>query len=57
MQGSCQPPSEDQVWSLYGPPLHIPQALTDWMRGATAMRAPPLLCPASLNLGDQLVNC
>jgi len=57
MQGSCQPPSTDQVWSLYQLRLHIPQALTDWMRGAAATRAPPLLCPASLNLGDQLVNC
>jgi hypothetical protein len=57
MQGSCQPPSRTQVWSLYAPRLHIPQALTDWKRGASATRAPLLQCQASLNLGDQLVNC
>jgi hypothetical protein len=57
MQGSCQPPSENQVWSLYSPRLQIPQALNGWMRGASATSAPPLICPARLNLGDQLVNC
>ena len=57
MKGSCEPPGEKQVWSLYSPRAHIPQALTDWVRSPSATRAPPLLCPASLKLGDQMVNC
>ncbi len=56
MQGSCQPPP-DQIWSLYAPRLHIPQAINDWVRFGPKALAPPLICPASLNLGDKLVNC
>ena len=56
MQGSCKPPP-DQVWSTYSPRPRIPQALTGWSRGVPESNAPPLVCPASLNLGDQQVNC
>jgi hypothetical protein len=56
MQRSCKPPP-NQIWSLYSPRLSIPQALTGWSRGVPESLAPPLICPASLNLGDQLVNC
>jgi hypothetical protein len=57
MQGSCQPPSENQVWSIFAVREHIPQAINDWVRSGPESAAPPLLCPANLNLGDQLVNC
>jgi hypothetical protein len=56
MQGSCEPPA-DQIWSLYEPRAHIPQAITNWSRKPALSSAPPLICPASLNLGNQLVNC
>ena len=56
MQGSCEPPP-DQIWSLFAPMLHIPQALNDWARFGPEALAPPQICPASLNLGDKLVNC
>lgn len=57
MQGSCEPPSEDQVWSIYSIRSHIPQAINDWVRFGPLAAAPPLLCPANLGLGDQSVNC
>ncbi len=56
MQGSCAPP-EGQVWSLYQPRLHIPQAITNWSREPKDSFAPPQICPADLNQGDQQVNC
>jgi hypothetical protein len=56
MQGSCEPPP-NQIWSTYQPRLTIPQAITDWVRIPPKNLAPPQICPASLNLGDQLVNC
>jgi hypothetical protein len=56
MQGSCTPPA-GQIWSLYQPRRHIPQAITGWTRGPSKSSAPPLVCKAGLNLGDQLVNC
>jgi len=57
MQGSCQPLSDEQVWSLYAPRSNIPQALTDWSRSPSATNAPLLVCPASLGLGKQFANC
>jgi hypothetical protein len=56
MQGSCEPPP-NQIWSTYQPRLTNPQAITDWVRIPPKNLAPPQICPASLNLGDQLVNC
>ena len=52
MKGSCAAPA-GQIWSLYQPRRYIPQAIADWKR----VSAPPLVCNASLNLGNQLVNC
>jgi hypothetical protein len=57
MQGSCQPPSQNQVWSLFAVRVQIPQAINDWVPAGPKSAAPPLLCPADLNLGDQLANC
>ena len=53
MQGSCEPPGPDTIWSTYQPRPNIPQALTDWVPAP----APPLFCPKRLGLGNQLVNC
>ncbi|MDQ2803280.1 MAG: hypothetical protein M3Y41_11565 [Pseudomonadota bacterium] len=55
MQGSCTPPP-GQIWSLFHLKAEIPQAVTDWQRSLPASAAPPLVCPAKLNLGDQFVN-
>jgi hypothetical protein len=56
MQGSCTPP-QDQIWSLYQPRSHIPQAITNWSRFRSKSAAPLLVCGADLNQGNQLVNC
>jgi hypothetical protein len=53
MQGSCEPPRPDTIWSTFQPRPNIPQALTDWVPAP----APPLFCPKRLNLGSQSVNC
>ena len=57
MQGSCEPPGPDTIWSTYQPRPNIPQALTGWVPTPPEAAAPPLFCPKSLNLGNQLVNC
>jgi hypothetical protein len=57
MQGSCEPPGPGQIWSTYQPRPNIPQALTNWVPTLPEAAAPPLFCPKSLNLGNQLVNC
>jgi len=57
MQGSCEPPGPDTIWSTYHPRPNIPQALTNWVPTPPEASAPPLFCPKSLNLGNQLVNC
>jgi hypothetical protein len=57
MQGSCEPPGPDTIWSTYQPRPNIPQALTNWVPTPPEASAPPLFCPKSLNLGNQLVNC
>jgi hypothetical protein len=56
MQGSCEPPP-DTIWSTYQPRPNIPQALTNWVPTLPEAAAPPLFCPKSLGLGNQLVNC
>ena len=57
MQGSCNPPAPGQIWSTYELRPNIPQALTNWVPTPPEAAAPPLLCPKSLNLGSQSVNC
>ena len=56
MQGSCEPPS-GQIWSYYQVRRHIPQEINDWLRRRSQSVAPPLICSASLQLGNQLANC
>ena len=57
MQGSCEPPGPDTIWSTFQVRPNIPQALTNWVPTPPEAAAPPLLCPKSLNLGSQSVNC
>ena len=57
MQGSCDPPPNDGVWSLYSPQGHIPQALNDWNQGKKKSEAPAQVCPGELGVGTQLANC
>jgi hypothetical protein len=57
MSGSCRPPAADQVWSLYSTLDHIPQAINGWAQSGRAAQVVPQLCPKSLNLGHQSVNC
>ena len=56
MEGSCVP-KRGHIWSAYQPRPNIPQALTNWVPTPPEASAPPLFCPKSLNLGNQLVNC
>jgi hypothetical protein len=56
MHGSCTPP-HDQIWSFYQPRSNIPQAITNWSRLPSKSHAPPLVCGADLNQGNQQVNC
>ncbi len=59
MQGSCEPPPDKPgtIWSTYQPRPNIPQALTNWVPTLPEAAAPPLFCPKSPPLGNQLVNC
>jgi hypothetical protein len=57
MKGSCKPPGEGEIWSLYDPKKEIPQAITGWVPTGPAAQAPLLTCSKDLNLGHQLVNC
>jgi hypothetical protein len=45
------------IWSTYQPRPNIPQALTNWVPTLPEAAAPPLFCPKSPPLGNQLVNC
>ena len=56
MKGSCTPP-QGQIWSLYQPRAHIPQAINNWSRFPRQSAAPPQICGADLKQGDQQVNC
>ena len=59
MQGSCEPPPDKPgtIWSSYQLRPDIPQALTDWVPTLPEAAAPPQVCPASLNLGNQYAQC
>ena len=57
MQGSCEPPGPGQIWSAYQLRPDIPQALTNWDPTLPEAFAPPQVCPASLNLGNQYAQC
>ncbi len=56
MKGSCVP-EPGQIWSTYQPRSNIPQEITNWVPTLPQAAAPPLFCPKTRNLGNQLVNC
>jgi hypothetical protein len=53
MQGSCNPPTSDTVWSGFWLHATAPQELSNWQDAA----APGLVCGSDLKLGNQSVNC
>jgi len=57
MNGHCDPPPNNGVWSLYYPTSQIPQEINDWSRGKKASAAPIFVCSADLLQGDQFANC
>jgi hypothetical protein len=57
MNGSCEPPSPDGIWSLFSLMLEIPQEINGWVTSGPQAAAPPLVCPAFFHQGDQQVNC
>jgi hypothetical protein len=57
MRGSCEAPGPSQIWSLYAPKAEIPQAINNWAQSGLAAAAPLQICPASLNVGNELANC
>ena len=57
MQGSCDPPPNNGIWSMYALHGHIPQAINDWSRSTRQSAAPAQVCPADLDLGSQSANC
>jgi hypothetical protein len=56
MQGSCSPPPNG-TWSLFSLMFEIPQEINDWATSGPQALAPPLICPAEVDQGDQQVNC
>jgi hypothetical protein len=57
MNGNCQPPPNDGVWSLYSPKGQIPQAINDWKKQGDKASAPGFDCPATVANNFQFVNC
>ena len=57
MQGSCAPPSQGGIWSLYGLKDEIPQEINGWVTSGPLADAPFLECPKEFHAADQQVNC
>jgi hypothetical protein len=57
MHGSCTVPGPGQVWSLFWPMSHIPQAINDWKKTPAATAVEMQLCSASENVGATFANC
>jgi hypothetical protein len=57
MKGSCDRPGPGQVWSLYAPKSHIPQAVNNWSRKPAESAVSFQLCSSSDNVGSTFVNC
>ena len=57
MQGSCLPPTQGGIWSLYSVQPEIPQEINGWVTTSPQADAPPMECPSDLHLGTQQVNC
>lgn len=57
MQGSCDAPGKDQVWSLYWPKENVPQEINDWKRTPAATEVEFQLCSDSDDVGATFANC
>jgi hypothetical protein len=57
MNGSCQPPPNNGIWSLYSPRAHIPQAINDWKKHGPKAASPGYVCPATVENNFQFTNC
>ncbi len=57
MQGTCAPPSPDEVWSTYSNQKFIPQEINGWAQRGPEAKTTKMACPASLNLAESSVNC
>lgn len=57
MQGNCDPPGQNQVWSLYSPKDHVPQEINNWSRRPADSLVAMQLCPSRLGLGKAFANC
>jgi hypothetical protein len=54
MQGSCDLPPNNGVWSLYLPTGQIPQEINNWIPGKKQSAAPIQVCDG---LTDKFANC
>ncbi len=54
MRGSCKPPGDGQIWSLFSPKPHIAQEINNWVPTGPEADAPPQVCPRG---GNHLSNC
>jgi hypothetical protein len=57
MKGSCAPPGRGQVWSLYWPKKHVPQAANNWSRKPAETALSLQLCSSTDNVGATFANC
>lgn len=57
MHGSCAAPGPGQVWSLFWPMSHIPQAINNWKKTPAATEVEMQLCSANENVGATFANC
>jgi hypothetical protein len=57
MQGTCKPPGNGQVWSLYAPKTNIPQAVNNWSHKSSETAVTPQLCSSSVGVGATFANC
>ena len=57
MQGDCERPGRNQVWSLYSPKDRLPQEINNWSRRPPNDAVLMQLCPDSLGVGQSFANC
>jgi hypothetical protein len=57
MQGSCDPPGKNQVWSLYSPKTQLPQQINNWSRNPADTAVKIQRCPSSIGVGQSFANC
>ena len=53
MNGTCDTPSKDTIWSLFAVETEQPQEMLDWQVG----EAIPQVCGSDTNAAGQMANC